>query len=314
MTLFKHLLPIAAAACLIQVDAAPAQDEPKPKPKMKIVSAVDDDAQRAALEADLRSGDQARIDAAIATIGKAVLTRGKGRPGDLNVLLAAGFASEAEAICVRGMTENPANSAMLATFARQRVRCLQAKKDYPAALSAAKTYYNICSDKDVPYAKHLLSQCISAAFPDDPDLRDRFERQQLAGAFAGSGPPSVPTTSPADHSQTIPPIGPSTEAGTPDPLGAPVLASIKIDPQPFREAIEDLAENDYADLVSKANLLLLSDKPEDAIDLVSEAIEMAPPKKLQAAHELMARAIRAQNGRTGEAEAYLSTQAKGANQ
>lgn len=279
MGISKPLLSIAAMAfVLVVVDVAHGQA----KPKVKIVSAVEDDARRAQLEADLRSGDKAKIDAAIATISDAVLTRGKGRPGDLNVLVAAGFASEAEAVCVRGILENAANSSMVATFTRQRVRCLQAKKDFPAALSAAKAYYNVCGQKDVPYAVHLFSECLSAAFPNDPELPARFERQQLAGAFAtaGSDPPAN--------------------------LGAPVLASVTIDPGPYREKIGHMIGNDYAQLVSKANLLLLSDDAGQAIELIERAIAIAPAKKREDAHQHMARAIRAKNGRSGEADAYLS--------
>lgn len=269
-----------------------SQGQDRPKSKIRFISAIESEADRERLTADLRSGDPARIDEAMAAIRSAVLTKGKGRPGDLNLVIATGFPKEAEAICVRGIIENPANSAMVALFAKQRVRCLQAASDPSGALSAAKAFYNVCPTADVPQAVKLVGECLAAARPDDKIVVDRFQRQQLAGAFT------------ADISAD------SAENGAEKPadLGPSVLASIAIDAKPFHAALATPPGHDYAASVARANLLLLSDKPDEAINVLKNAVEMEPVKKSGDVHRHMARALRAKHARTGPADAYLARQ------
>lgn len=233
------------------------------------------------LIAQLKSGDRKFIDDAVARIEAEVLRQG-GKQKYLNLLLENGFAAEADAICVKGVIKYRWNTLEASHFARKRVRCLQAKQDFPAALAAAKAYYNVCLPEEFQNATRLLADCLTAAYPDDPEIANRFAKQQLAGAFG------VP------------------DAEAEKNLGPPILDSIKADGEPYRAFIEKMPAEQFGQLVGKANLLLLSDRADEAIDLIKKAIDIAPADKKAMAHMHMSRALRAKHGRSGEADAYLN--------
>lgn len=232
------------------------------------------------LVAQLKSGDRRFIDDAIARIEAEVLRQG-GKQKYLNLLLENGFSAEADAICVKGVIKYRWNTLEAGNFARKRIRCLQARKDYPAALSAAKAHHNVCLPEEYQNALRLVSQCLILARPDELDIAERFAKQQLSGAF---GPP---------------------DAEAEKNLGPSILASVKADGEPYRALIEKMPAEQFGQLVGKANLLLLSDRADEAIDLIKKAIEIAPADKKAMAHMHMSRALRAKHGRSAEADAYL---------
>ena len=159
-----------------------------------------------------------------------------------------------------------------------------ATKNKPAALSAARACYNIVELKDTAGAVNLIAQCLTLARPNDPDAADRFRAQQVAGAAANSTADPEPSTAPPSDS---------------------VLARIPIDPAPFADIADHIQVIIYNDALARGNLLLLAGKPADARAQFLIAQKLAPKEKAAEAVANIARAIRAQAGCVGPANAYI---------
>jgi hypothetical protein len=91
-----------------------------------------------------------------------------------------------------------------------------------------------------------------------------------------------------------------------DELGENILKSIKIDASPYEEVLARLPNStSFRDLMARGNLLLLADRPSDALASFELAYDLAKHKDLAVATEGIARAIRAQDGSVGRANAYV---------
>jgi len=258
--------------------SARADDTPAPPP-------LTDQAERSRVKEELASGDNDRVNAAVQEVKNSALgtsdTRKRQRPQDLQLLIAAGKTDEAQSIAMDGIMANIAtNSYAVGGFQAIRAKALLADKKNDEALAAAKAYYNVCAMRSNDDAIKVVTQCLAAAHPDDQDIVERFKREQ-----SGSGP----TTQPGADAD-------------PTPL---VLSTVQVDPGPFEQAIESNPGGNYEQLAAKGNLLLLVDKPKDALQIFLQAIDSADERHLGEAFENVARAIRAQSGSIGAANAYL---------
>jgi hypothetical protein len=164
---------------------------------------------------------------------------------------------------------------------RLRVKALLGADKPQEALVTAKGLYNVCSMRSTSQAIATLAEVLAVAYPNDPGIVRRFKLEQADGAAAQ---PSTSTTQPS------------------------VLSQIRVDPKPFEEAIAAFARRGaYSDLRAQGNLLLLANKPKEAAAVFKLAYPMAPDvgNHLALATESLARAMRAEDGAVGRANAWV---------
>lgn len=248
---------------------------------------------------ELASGDSQRVDAAMKEVLDSALSGGQ-RPDDLLLLVNSGHYAEVEDACVKGILANPFNGGHVAGFESVRTKNFLKQGKPTEALPHAKAYYNCCAMVTTHHAIDLLEQCLSAAHPEDPGIAERFRQQQEAGA----------TTQPSSTASANSPQAGSGQAFTQPTaddqnLGAPILPTIKIDPAPWQQAVDAHNGTSYHQLVCKGNLLLISDRVKEAREAFEQAQAIASPSNLSRSIENIARAIRAENGCVGPANAYI---------
>jgi tetratricopeptide (TPR) repeat protein len=160
----------------------------------------------------------------------------------------------------------------------------QGKNDQ--ALAAAKTYYDFCRLEKTQEGIGLFAETLAnTKWNEDKDIVQRFKQQQAAGA-------EMKQADPDDK------IG---------DLGTNLLSTIKVDPSPFESKIKALetARKSYDNLTTKGNLLLMAGRAKEARDAFELAVNLASAKQAAAAYANVARAIRAQTGLVGPANAYI---------
>ena len=87
-----------------------------------------------------------------------------------------------------------------------------------------------------------------------------------------------------------------------------MLKSVKVDPQPFAEAIRkrENASSKFADRLGYGNLLLAADRSSDAEALFRQLYQSASTQQdLAAATEGLAGSLRAEDGNLARANAWL---------
>jgi len=168
---------------------------------------------------------------------------------------------------------------------KHRIEALLAEGRSQEALSAAKALFNICSMHFVVEALPLLTKCIAAAHPKEPQLVAKFKLQVLANA----------QEDPAERERLRAKFDNNS-----------VMMSIPADSEPYAKAIRDLSgKSDYTALVSTANLELLSGNIQKASKLLDRAYRMAPPADRNSATEGLARKLKAEDGGVGRANQFI---------
>ena len=204
---------------------------------------------------------------------------------DLDLALESGKAAEVEQLVVQGILQVPWNSTAVAAFAKERARALLAENKPQEALSAAKAYYDVARLGSTADAIRLVGLCLAKAHPEDNDIARRFKKQQLA--WAATQPSSDPT------------------------LGEPILPSIPVDGSPYANLIDTIQLDDtvgYVQYLRKGNLLLVAGRAKEARAAFEDGLEIAEGRDVQFAIENVARAIRAESGCVGSANAYILSQ------
>jgi hypothetical protein len=240
-------------------------------------------AERQHLLDELRSGDADRVAAAIKQIHESALNKSHGRPDDLKLLIDTGHYDEVESDCMAGILVSPTDGARMAEFEGVRARNFLAQGKTQEALAAAKADFDSCSMKNTGAAIALLCDCLSAAYPNDGGIVLRFKEQQMTGAS------TQPSTQPADD------------------LGPSILDEISIDSSQFQAQIDAHRGGTYSRLEAKGNLLLISGRAEEARTVFEQALNIAKTDQRPRAIEDEARAIRAQSGCVGPANAYIQS-------
>ena len=237
---------------------------------------------------DLQSGDDTRVTSALAGIRAYIQKHGTSLPETraLRILLDAKRYSDLDAMALAQILKGPGYTLGTAAMEKLRAQSFLAAGNGAAALSAAKAYYNVARLKDTADAIDTISLCLAAAHPDDPEIVQRFKEQQVAWATAA--PSTQPDQTPADAT-----------------LGDPILAGIQLDSKPFDAAIAGIDLDEYAQFVSKGNLLLLAGRAAEAHEVFNKAVPIAPAAKAGEAAESVARAIRAEAGCVAPANAYI---------
>ncbi|HVT90363.1 MAG TPA: hypothetical protein VHD56_16035 [Tepidisphaeraceae bacterium] len=168
------------------------------------------------------------------------------------------------------------------------VESLLAQGNYEQALVEAKSYYNIVPLKRTSDAVKLISVALTKAKgKSDPSAGSRFIEEQKSGALNRSSIPS-----------TLPKNGPT----------ANLLGSVSIDSHRYDQSIQQLkGSTTFKELMALGDLLLLAGDPSEAKQAFINAYNVPKTKDVHLfeAIEGIARAIRAENGLTGPANALL---------
>ncbi len=189
---------------------------------------------------------------------------------------------------LKGALLSPQDLQVVEPFLAFRYEALRLLGRNEDALATAKALYNVCSPQNTSDAILRLASALRVAHPDDKDAVSRFKAEQMTGAttqpYAGKDPLA-----------TAPP--PATQAT--------VLSTIKLDPKPFETAINNQFLESFESLTARGNLLLLSDKPKEAMDFFERAYSVCNEDRLAPATENIARCLRAQDGSIGRSNAWI---------
>jgi hypothetical protein len=197
-------------------------------------------------------------------------------PAIMARLIALGRFADIDSLLVLAIQNKAADAVPLTTFQTARVRNFLRAKQCSRALEEAKANFNITPMAGTSDAILLVIEALHEAYPNDATLADRFKTEQIAGA-----------------------------AETAKPVQQTVLKGIKIDGSEYADLIKSLTRQDFATLSRRGNLLLLSDRPQEAQQAFEEAYEMATDKQLAVASESLARVMRAEDGSIARANAFV---------
>jgi len=163
-----------------------------------------------------------------------------------------------------------------------RAKALLAMGKANEALSAAKSYYNVCQLKNTGNALTLVSTCLSATHPDNPSQGQEFRYQQVMASASAYG-----TTQP------------SAEVS--------ILKSIMIDPAPYETQINAYSRRlEFAEGIAYGNLLLAADRTSEAESAFRKLFKSADSQaRLTQAIDGIARSLRAEDGNVARANAWL---------
>jgi hypothetical protein len=235
----------------------------------------------------IRSGDLAQRQAAATFISerfkkKPLATQMTFMAAWVKPLMDTKMYDEVAELSRAGILSVPHRTAAVSGYAHARVEALLDEKKSDEALAAAKAYYDVCLLKQTQDAMDLLAEALATARPTDSTIVHRMRRQQTAGAQAKDG--KIPAS-----------------------LGEPVLASITLDPAPYQQRISELqsGRESFVNLTGLGNLLLLSGQAADAHKVFEQAYKIASSEELVEATQNVARAIRAEDGCVGRANAWI---------
>lgn len=236
----------------------------------------------AVLDALVKSGEPEKIAKAIEGIHILLQRDGyyaarmvRGRWGE--PLLKQGRFAEALDIAAASVLAAASDANVVEDAQTLKVRALLGLGKSEQALAEAKSLYNVSTMKGTTKAIVLVCDCLKAARPDGGALAQKFKIEQL----------EIPEAS--------------------DPAAKPrtVLAGIKVDDAQYADALDRQTGDSFNGLQEWGNLLLLSDKPEDARKIFEAAYKIATDKQLPTATECLARTMRAQDGSVARANAWV---------
>ncbi len=203
----------------------------------------------------------------------------------LKTLLSQKRLDEVEELASAAIASQPTSLPLVENCQKLRVRaCLVAGKPKDA-LALAKGLYNVCAMANTAQAIDVICECLYDVNKDnDPAaVVKNYKLQQIHGA------------APVEN----------TAAATPTEKS--MLADVKVDAKVYEKAIEtcELNADGFAGLIGKGNLYLLADQPKEAKKAFEKAYTLAADKNLGPASEAVARAMRAEDGTVGRANAWI---------
>ena len=242
-----------------------------------------------AVSGQLASGDAQQIDAALKTINEAFVEEPRRAPELLEKWSAALIMSkrydDTAAIALTSAINSVGTLQYLENALRLRARSQLNAGKTEEALQTVKSLYNACSLKGTSSAIDQVAQALTQAHKEDPEIGKKFKLQQLAAATTNS-----------------------TEAIAKEPS---MLAGIKVNRQPYQEAIDKLLKQDtitVRSLFALGTLYLMADQPDRAEELFKQAYDAGERLDLAQAIEGIACAYRAQDGNVRRANAYILEQ------
>ena len=257
------------------------------KPRTPRSSAKTNAGEVNSIEAAIESDDSFQVQQALnKAVGLLSDPKNAGRaaeslPAWLHDLIGLGRFDETEDFAVAVINAHPADIRLIETCQQARIRSKLLANKPQEALPLAKGLYNVCLMADTSKAIDLISECLYDINANgDPAAAVReFKLQQIQGAA---------TTQPSTSDQNT-------------------LSQIKLDPAPFSLGLKhvELLDNTWEAAMGKGNLLLLAGEPNEAARVFDKAYALASDSNLPAATEAIARAMRAQDGTVGRANAWI---------
>ena len=244
-----------------------------------------------ALTIQFKSNDAAQVkqalQAALEMLGddKSSKSAAEELPNWLKVLLAQKRLNEIEQLALAGIAAQPASLPIIENCQKYRIRVHLVSGKTNEALALAKGLYNVCAMSSTSRAIDLIGECLYEANKDnDPaGVVKEYKLHQIHGA-------ALTTTGQAAI----------------DPRKS-VLSEVHVDAKPYAKAIADCELNvdGFTALLAKGNLLLLADQPAEAKKAFEKIYALAADKNLAVATEANARAMRAEDGTVGRANAWI---------
>jgi tetratricopeptide (TPR) repeat protein len=202
-------------------------------------------------------------------------------PGWLHTLISEKRFDEVEQFTLAIINAHPTDLHLIELCQQMRIRAKLLQNKPQEALQLAKGLYNVCAMPNTSKAIEFISECLYDISSDhDPaGAVKRFKLEQIQGAAA---------TQPSDS-------------------GANTLSRIQIDPKQYAPGLEsaNLVEDGWSAAMGLGNLLLLSGRPKQATSEFQKAYALASDNNLAAATEAVARAMRAEDGTVGRANAWI---------
>ena len=193
-------------------------------------------------------------------------------------------------------------------FQKRRVQALLQLGRPQDALREARSLYNIAPMHSTADAIELVSQCLTAAHPEDPEIAQRFRMQQLAGATIAAGPAvgaATPSTQPAIAPSPGQTLSPADILRGQAPAEQTILNALVVDPKPYEAAHLAVQGDGWDQWRSRTLLLLLANRTAEAQQAAEQAYAIAPEAALREASELIARTLKARDGCIGRANAWV---------
>ena len=183
-------------------------------------------------------------------------------------------------IARREIFNAPAWPVIVQRALRFRIAALLALGQYREALAEVKSLFDECPMRGVGAALSMVTRCLRAASPDGAALARRLKREQIVGAMA-------------------------PQPGAP-PATCPVLSGIKVEAAAYLTQAWGRLGQSYYDLMGRGDLLLLADRPREAIKYFREVAAMANNQRDFLFDESnVCRAMKAEDGTIGRANAHL---------
>jgi len=193
-----------------------------------------------------------------------------------------------ESLAMQGVLGDPGNTFAVDRLMLFRIQALLDAGHNRQALRNTKSLFNVCTLYHTKIVLSLLQQCLDKVYAHHPAILRRFISQQIAGA-------KMPV---ADE--------PISRCG--------IMAAITINAKAYEARLAQLKGSDRRTLSAKANLLLLADHPRAALKDLRQVAAMAGSQQEFVADESdVCRAIKAEDGTIGRANAHLLQTLRGKN-
>ena len=239
------------------------------------------------IDAALQSDDNYQVQQALENALK-LLTDGKDNqkaadkiPIWLHELIGLKRFDEIEDFAVAAINERPTDLRLIEACQQSRIRAKLLAHKPREALPLAKSLYDVCGMSSTSKAIDLIAECLYDinASGDPAGAVKRFKLQQIHGAA---------TTQPSGADDNT-------------------LSQIQMDPKQYAPGLQhvELVDNSWDAALGKGNLLLLAGQAKEAAKVFEKAYALASDSNLAAATEAMARAMRAEDGTVGRANAWI---------
>jgi hypothetical protein len=214
--------------------------------------------------------------------------------GTLHRTLERAFAAKRYDLCDRAAAHGTIIAATqlpwVEKFLEMRVQAKLKQDKAAEALPLARSYYNVCSLTRTSAAIDLVSMCMieDHTSPNPTAAARKFRMQQVKGATAPAAASASDATSAAAKEKSV-------------------LDDLKVDGAAYEKAARELEArgDNYLRLIERGNLLLLANQPTAAKALFNKAYAVASDAQLAEATESVARAMRAEDGTVGRANAWI---------
>jgi hypothetical protein len=203
-------------------------------------------------------------------------------------LVKAGKNDTVAQLAFSGLLNRP-NPEAIIPLSELRARALIAQEKWEEALAAAKLYYNVCDMKNTGKAVEIMAPLEARVHADQPGIAQRLRNEM--GVNGGQ----VVSTAPQPGAAT---------------RGGSLYGAIMLDGKPFEAPLKIFKAKDsrFQDKMAYGYLLLAADKPVEAELVFRELYQTeATVEEVTAGTQVIAKALRNQDGNVGRALAFLAT-------